>query len=50
MKATQRLGMTLLGVWLLLSGLLSFLPGIAGAGTLLALLAVAAGLLILLGR
>jgi hypothetical protein len=50
MKATQRLGMTLLGVWLLLTGILPFLPGLAGVGTLLSLLAVAAGLVILLGR
>jgi hypothetical protein len=49
MKATQRLGMTLLGVWLLLTGILPFLP-IPGAGTLLSLLAVATGLVILLAR
>jgi hypothetical protein len=50
MKATQRLGLQLLGVWLLVSGLMAFLPAIAGAGLLLSLLAIAAGLLILLGR
>jgi hypothetical protein len=51
MKSAGRLGMTLLGVWLILAGL-SGLIGLQFAGflTLQALLALVAGILILLGR
>jgi hypothetical protein len=46
------LGLRLLGVWLLVTGLLILAPGLhfSGAGTLLAVLALVAGILILLGR
>jgi hypothetical protein len=51
MRATRNLGLALLGVWLLLSGLLHFVPLlIPGLGHLLALLALLAGILILAGR
>lgn len=44
-------GMTLLSVWLFITGLLALTPvGIPGLGAILALLAAAAGVLILLGR
>jgi hypothetical protein len=51
MKVTRSLGMLLLGIWLILSGLIPLLGlGFSGLGTLMAILAVAAGALILLGR
>ena len=44
--------MLLLGIWLILTGLLGVVPRLAfaGSGTVLALLALVAGILILLGR
>ena len=46
------LGVRLLGVWLIATGVLILAPGLhfAGSGTLLAVLAVVAGILILLNR
>jgi hypothetical protein len=51
MKLTKNLGTLLLGIWLALTGLLQFvrLP-IPDITQILALLAVAAGVLIMLGR
>lgn len=51
MRSSRSVGVSLLGVWLLLSGLLHFvaLP-IPGLGALMAALAFVAGLLILAGR
>lgn len=47
----RNLGMLLLAIYLLLSGFFSLVPiGIAGLGNLLALLAIAAGILILIGK
>jgi len=44
-------GLLLLGVWLILSGLLPFLRvSLPHSGTLLPLLAIAAGVLLLVGR
>ena len=43
--------MSLLGVWLILSGLIPLLNiSVAGLGTIMAVLAVAAGALILTGK
>ena len=50
MKLTQNLGMLLLAIWLILTGLLAFVPAIAGLGIILSILAIAAGVLILIGR
>jgi hypothetical protein len=51
MKLPKNLGMLLLGVWLILSGLIPLLNlSFSGLSTLLAILAIAAGALILLGR
>jgi len=51
MKLTRNLGMLLLGIWLLLTGLIPLLDlGLSGLSTLMAILAVAAGALILTGR
>ena len=49
MKLTQNLGMILLAIWLIVTGLSAFIS-LGGIGTLLAILAIAAGGLILLGR
>ena len=49
MKITNNLGMLLLAVWLILTGLAAFVP-LGPLGPLLALLALAAGVLILVGR
>ena len=50
-RPTKNIGMLLLGVWLILTGLLAF-ADVASAGlyNLLAVLAIAAGALILIGR
>ncbi len=51
MKVTKSLGMLLLGIWLVLTGLLQVVDfGIGGLDVILALLAIAAGALIILGR
>ena len=51
LKLNRNLGMLLLGVWLILNGLISLLSlSFSGLGTLMALLALVAGLLIRMGR
>lgn len=51
MKSPRSLGMTVLGIWLVAHGILGLVPmGLAGLGVLLALLALVAGILILMGR
>ena len=51
MKTTKSLGMLLLGVWLIISGLVPLLNlSFSGLGTLMAVLAVIAGALIIVGR
>jgi hypothetical protein len=51
MKITKNLGMLLLSIWLIATGLLSLLNiNFPGAGTVLALLALAAGVVLLLRR
>ncbi len=47
---TKNLGMLLLGIWLILTGLISVVPAVASLGLLLSLLAIVAGILILIGR
>jgi hypothetical protein len=49
MKVPPGLGLKLLGVWLILTTALPYLPVFAGMGLLMRLLAFAAGLLILIG-
>ena len=50
-RLTKNLGMLLLGIWLILSGLIPLLSlSFDGLGTLMAVLAIAAGALILAGR
>jgi len=42
--------MLLLAIWLIVSGLAAFIPALGGLGMVLPILAVAAGIFILLGR
>ena len=50
-RVTRNLGMLLLGIWLILSGLIALLNlSFEGLGTLMGVLALAAGALILAGR
>ena len=51
MRLTKNLGMLLLAIWLILGGLLPLLHlSFSGAGILMAILAIAAGVFILIGR
>ena len=50
MKITQNVGMILLAIWLILTGLVAFVPALGGLGIVLSILAIVAGILILLGR
>jgi hypothetical protein len=51
MKLPKNLGMLLLGIWLIVTGLIPLLNvSFSGLGTLMAVLAIAAGVLLLLGR
>jgi len=49
MNFTKNIGFLLLAVWLILTGLSTFIS-MGGFGTILSLLAIAAGVFILLGR
>jgi hypothetical protein len=46
MNITKNIGFLLLAIWLILTGLAAFVPALAG----LAILAIAAGVFILIGR
>lgn len=51
MRVTGNLGMLLLAIWLILTGLVPLLDlSFSGLGTIRAILAVAAGVLIVAGR
>lgn len=50
MRFTKNIGFLLLSIWLILTGLVAFVPSVAGLGVILSLLAIAAGVFILLGR
>jgi len=51
MKLTRNIGTLLLAVWLVLTGLVPLLNlSFSGLGTVMAILAIAAGVLIALGR
>jgi hypothetical protein len=51
MRLTRSMGMLLLGIWLILTGLLQIVSiAIPGIESILALLAIIAGMLILVGR
>ncbi len=50
MNITKNIGMLLLAIWLILMGLASFVPAIGQLSVVLAILAIAAGVFILIGR
>jgi hypothetical protein len=51
MKITKNLGMLLLSIWLILTGLIALLKfNFPAQGVIMAILAIAAGVLLLLGR
>lgn len=51
MRLTRNLGMLLLAIWLILGGLMPLLNlSFSGVGSVMAILAIAAGALILIGR
>lgn len=51
MKLTRNVGMLLLAVWLILTGLIPLLHlSFSGLSTVMAILAIAAGVLLLIGR
>ena len=51
MQFAKNLGMSLLGVWLIVDGLIGLLGlSFQGLGMLMSILALAAGILILMGR
>ena len=49
MRITKNIGFLLLAIWLILTGLAAFIP-ISGLAIILSLLAIAAGVFILLNR
>jgi hypothetical protein len=49
MNITKNIGFLLLAIWLILTGLSAFIS-MGGLGVILALLAIAAGVFILIGR
>jgi hypothetical protein len=50
MRLPKNLGLLLLGIYLILVGLIAFVPALGQIGPLVPLLALLAGILILLGR
>ena len=52
MKIPTNLGMLLLAIWLIVSGVMFLVPSLAfqGSGNVLALIAIAAGILLLIKR
>ncbi len=49
-KLNQNLGLLLLGIWLIATGLAAFVPALRGLGPIPSILAIAAGILLLLAR
>jgi hypothetical protein len=50
MRFTRNFGFLLLAIWLILTGLQTFVPGLGALGVVLAVLAIVAGLLLLVER
>jgi len=50
MKFTRNIGMILLAIFLIAWGLVALIPALGGLGLVLAILAIAAGIFILLNR
>ena len=49
-RFTKNIGMLLLAIWLIAYGLIALIPALSGLGLVLAVLAIAAGVFIILGR
>ena len=49
-RFTKNIGMLLLAIWLIAWGLVALIPALSGLSLVLAILAVAAGIFILLNR
>lgn len=49
-KLTKSIGSLLLAIWLILTGLAAFFPVMSALGPILAILAIAAGIFIAIGR
>jgi len=49
-RLTNNIGMLLLAIWLIAWGLVELIPALSGLGIVLAILAIAAGIFILLNR
>jgi hypothetical protein len=49
-RFTRNIGMLLLAIWLIAWGLFQLIPALSGLGLLLAILAIAAGIFILIDR
>jgi hypothetical protein len=49
-RLTKNIGMLLLAIWLIAYGLVALVPALSGLGLVLAVLAIAAGIFILLNR
>jgi hypothetical protein len=50
-RVTKNIGMLLLAIWLILTGLMTLLNlSFSGAGAIMAILAMAAGVFIIIGR
>ncbi len=47
---TRNIGMLLLGIWLIATGLAAFVPVLGSLGLVFAILAIVAGVMILIGR
>lgn len=50
MKLPKNLGMILLAIWLIVQGLSAFVPALASLSIVWAIIAIAAGILLLLDR
>ena len=49
-RITNNLGMLLLSIWLIIWGLVQLVPALSGAGIVLAILALVAGIFLLFNR
>jgi len=49
-RFTRNIGILLLAIWLIAWGLVALIPALSGLGPVLAILAIAAGIFILLDR
>lgn len=50
MRFNRNIGFLLLAIWLILTGLAAFISALSGLGPVMAILAIVAGIFILIGR